>query len=345
MTSQKMSYRQAGVDIEEADRAVGLISSLIKATRRPEVVSEIGGFAGLFKLDLERYPQPVLLSGTDGVGTKLKVAQITGIHDTIGIDLVAMCVNDILVYGAEPLFFLDYLAVGRLVPEQVADIVKGVAEGCRQAGCALIGGETAEMPDFYGVDEYDLAGFAVGVANHDAIINGKNTQAGDLIIGLASSGLHSNGYSLARKIVFERAGYGPDQVLEVLGRSVGAELLAPTRIYVKSIMHLINRVEVKAMAHITGGGIPGNLSRVIPSGLEGRVKTSSWTSPAIFKLLAEQGQVEIGEMYRTFNMGIGFIVVVSPEDVDVALAELQAMGENPWVIGEIAVGDRGVVLD
>lgn len=345
MTSQKMSYRQAGVDIEEADRAVGLISSLIKGTRRPEVVSEIGGFAGLFKLDLERYPQPVLLSGTDGVGTKLKVAQITGIHDTIGIDLVAMCVNDILVYGAEPLFFLDYLAVGRLVPERVADIVKGVAEGCRQAGCALIGGETAEMPDFYGNDEYDLAGFAVGVANQDEIINGKNTQAGDMIIGLASSGLHSNGYSLARKIVFERAGYGPDQVPEALGRSVGSELLTPTRIYVNSIMHLMNCVEIKAMAHITGGGIPGNLSRVLPSGLEGRIKTSSWTSPAIFKLLAELGQVETGEMYRTFNMGIGFIVVVSPEEAEAALAELRAAGENPWVIGEMAVGDRGIVLE
>lgn len=256
MSSKGMDYRQAGVDIDEADRAVDLISSLVSSTRRPGVLSDIGGFAGFFRLDTERYPQPVLISGTDGVGTKLKVAQMAGVHDTVGIDLVAMCVNDILVSGAEPLFFLDYLAVGKLIPERVQEIVKGVAEGCKQAGCALIGGETAEMPGFYQEDEYDLAGFAVGVANQDQIVTGQGTARGDVIIGLASSGLHSNGYSLVRKIMFEKAGFKPEQHLDALGKSLGEELLTPTRIYVKSVLELMKTVEVKAMAHITGGGKP-----------------------------------------------------------------------------------------
>lgn len=345
MTSSGMDYRQAGVDIDEADRAVDLISSLVKSTRRPGVLSDIGGFAGFFRLDTERYPRPVLISGTDGVGTKLKVAQMVGVHDTVGIDLVAMCVNDILVSGAEPLFFLDYLAVGKLVPERVEEIVRGVAKGCKQAGCALIGGETAEMPGFYQEDEYDLAGFAVGVANQDRIVTGQGTAAGDVIIGLASSGLHSNGYSLVRKIMFEKAGYQPDQHLDALGKSLGEELLTPTRIYVKSVLKLMKTVDVKAMAHITGGGIPGNLKRVIPPGLEARIAGSSWTPPPVFKLLAELGQVNDQEMLRTFNMGIGFILAVKPEEADPARSVLREMGEVPVILGEVGSGERGVVIE
>lgn len=343
--SEGMDYRQAGVDIDEADRAVDLISSIVKSTTRPGVVSDIGGFAGFFRLDTERYPQPVLISGTDGVGTKLKVAQMNGIHDTVGIDLVAMCVNDILVSGAEPLFFLDYLAVGKLIPERVEEIVRGVAEGCREAGCALIGGETAEMPGFYREDEYDLAGFAVGVANQDRIITGQGTSQGDVIIGLASSGLHSNGYSLARKILFEMAGYTPDHQLDSLGKSLGEELLIPTRIYVKSILELMENVEIKAMAHITGGGIPGNLKRVIPPGLEAHIARSAWNPPPVFGLLAELGQVATAEMFRTFNMGIGFILIVEPAQVETSLSVLRRMGEFPAIIGEVRFGERGVVIE
>jgi len=343
--SGSLDYRQAGVDIDEAERAVDLISSLVKSTRRPGVLSDIGGFAGFFRLDTERYPRPVLISGTDGVGTKLKVAQMTGVHDTVGIDLVAMCVNDILVSGAEPLFFLDYLAVGKLVPERVQEIVKGVAEGCRQANCALIGGETAEMPGFYQEDEYDMAGFAVGVANEDRIITGAGTAEGDVIIGLKSSGLHSNGFSLARKILFDRAGFEPDRYLDELGKTVGEELLTPTRIYVRSILEVLKVVDVKAIAHITGGGIPGNLKRVLPQGLEAHIARSAWTPPPIFKLLAELGQVEPEEMFRTFNMGMGFIIVVKPEEAETALSILGKMGESPVVLGEVRPGDRGVVIE
>jgi phosphoribosylformylglycinamidine cyclo-ligase len=345
VSSKGMDYRQAGVDIDEADRAVDLISSLVSSTRRPGVLSDIGGFAGFFRLDTERYPQPVLISGTDGVGTKLKVAQMAGVHDTVGIDLVAMCVNDILVSGAEPLFFLDYLAVGKLIPERVQEIVKGVAEGCKQAGCALIGGETAEMPGFYQEDEYDLAGFAVGVANQDQIVTGQGTARGDVIIGLASSGLHSNGYSLVRKIMFEKAGFKPERHLDALGKSLGEELLTPTRIYVKSVLELMKTVEVKAMAHITGGGIPGNLKRVIPTGLEARIAASAWTPPPVFRLLADLGQVESPEMFRTFNMGIGFILTVNASEAEKSLSVLKRMGEIPFVLGEVSPGERGVVID
>lgn len=343
--SKGMDYRQAGVDIYEADRTVELISSLVKSTVRPGVLSDIGGFAGFFRLDTERYPQPVLVSGTDGVGTKLKVAQMTGVHETVGIDLVAMCVNDILVSGAEPLFFLDYLAVGKLIPERVQEIVGGVAEGCRQAGCALIGGETAEMPGFYREDEYDMAGFAVGVANQDRIITGQSTAQGDAIIGLASSGLHSNGYSLARRILFEMAGFTPDQHLNSLGKNLGEELLMPTRIYVKSVLELMKTVDVKAMAHITGGGIPGNLKRVIPPGLEAHIAASSWNPPPVFGLLAELGQVATPEMFRTFNMGIGFILIVRSTELETSLSVLRRMGEFPVVLGEVRSGERGVVIE
>lgn len=339
-----LDYRTAGVDIDAGNRAVKMIAPWIKATRRPEVLSDIEGFAGLFRIDTERYPRPVMIAGTDGVGTKIKVAQMAGIHNTIGVDLVAMCVNDILVHGAEPLFFLDYLAVNRVVPEQVAKIVEGVARGCEEAGCSLIGGETAEMPGFYGPDEYDLAGFAVGVANEEQIITGKRVESGDVVIGLNSSGIHSNGFSLVRKILFEVASFSLDHYSDELGKTLAEELLTPTRIYVKSILPLLSRLEIKAQAHITGGGIAENLSRVIPQGLEARIRGSAWNPPPIFSLLARTGRVDYQEMWRTFNMGIGFVVVVKPDDFDEAMDALKEFGENPMHIGEIYPGDNRVVI-
>jgi phosphoribosylformylglycinamidine cyclo-ligase len=340
-----LSYSKAGVDIDRADQAIRMISPLVKATRRPEVLSDLEGFAGFFRLDVAKYPRPVLLSGTDGVGTKLKIAQMTGIHDTVGIDLVAMCVNDVLVHGAEPLFFLDYLAVGRVEPEKIARIVEGIASGCKESGMALIGGETAEMPGFYGPEEYDLAGFAVGVANEDRIITGREIKGGDVVLGLASSGIHSNGYSLVRKIIFDQARLDLDQFLDPLGRTIGEELLVPTRIYVRSILDLLTRVPVKAMAHITGGGIPENLKRVIPPGLEARIQTSAWPRPPVFALLQELGGVESPEMFRTFNMGVGFMIVVAPAEADHAVVALEQSGETVYILGEIAAGDRGVAID
>ncbi|MGE5403821.1 MAG: phosphoribosylformylglycinamidine cyclo-ligase [Candidatus Saccharibacteria bacterium] len=339
-----LDYKKAGVDIDAADETVKRMLPWINATRRPEVLSDIGGFAGFFKLDTERYPKPVLLSGTDGVGTKLKIAQMAGKHDTIGIDLVAMCVNDILVHGAEPLFFLDYLAVGKVDPERIEKIVIGVAEGCKQAGCALIGGETAEMPGFYAEDEYDMAGFAVGVANEDKIITGKTIEAGDVVIGLSSSGIHSNGYSLARKVLLERTGMKLDQKVDELGSTLVEELLRPTRIYVRSINKLLEEVEVKGLAHISGGGIDGNFIRVLPNGLQARIDQGAWEVPPIFNMMARLGDVAIPEMFRTFNMGIGFIVVVKSSEADKTVDLLKNIGEKAFVIGEIFSGERGVVI-
>ena len=267
-----MSYKQAGVDIEAAEQAVDRIKPWVEKTRRPEVLADIGGFGGFFALDTERFTHPVLVSGTDGVGTKLCISQMTGIHNTVGIDLVAMCVNDILVHGAEPLFFLDYLAVGKLIPEVVEELVQGVARGCMEAGCSLIGGETAEMPGFYGEDEYDMAGFAVGAVEREQLIDGTGVQEGQVLIGLPSSGLHSNGYSLARKVLLEQNGFKLEQEIEELGKTLGEELLTPTRIYVKSILELIKQVDVRGMAHITGGGITENLKRILPAGLEQSLK-------------------------------------------------------------------------
>ncbi|MGE5396198.1 MAG: phosphoribosylformylglycinamidine cyclo-ligase [Chitinophagales bacterium] len=344
MKDEGLDYRKAGVDIEAADQTVQLIKPWVNATGRPGVLSELGAFAGFFKIDTKRYPEPVMISGTDGVGTKLKVAQMAGVHHTVGIDLVAMCVNDILVHGAEPLFFLDYLAVGHLVPEKVESIVKGVAQGCKEAGCALIGGETAEMPGFYTIDEYDLAGFAVGVANEDAIITGARVREGDVVIGLPSSGLHSNGYSLVRKVVFDRAGMSLENRVDELGKTVAEELLTPTRIYTRSILQLISQIDVKGMAHITGGGIVDNLRRIIPAGVEAVIQSSSWTPHPVFSWIARLGGVEKEEMFKTFNMGIGFIIVVSPSQVDKALTVLKRLDEQPWIIGEIRKGSGGVVL-
>lgn len=310
---------------------------------RPEVLTDIGSFGGLFALDMGKYKEPVLVSGTDGVGTKLKIAQMTGISDTVGIDLVAMCVNDILVHGAEPLFFLDYIAVGKLKPDHIEDLVKGVSQGCVEAGCALIGGETAEMPGLYAEDEYDLAGFAVGVVERSRIIDGSKIKDKDIIIALPSSGLHSNGYSLVRKVM-EKAGMSLDDEPQGLGKPLGKELLTPTRIYVKTVLSLLEQVEVKGMAHITGGGLIENLQRILPSGLGALIEEEKIPVPAIFNLLQDLGGIPQGEMYRTFNMGIGFVLVLAPENCPQALKHLQDRGEKPIIIGSISAGETGVVI-
>lgn len=340
--NKPLTYAGAGVDIDAGNRAVDLIKQAVKSTHRLGVISDIGGFGGLFGLDTTKYQQPVLVSGTDGVGTKLRVAQLTNRHDTIGIDAVAMCVNDILVQGAEPLFFLDYLAVGKLVPEQVAAIVSGVAEGCRQAGCALLGGETAEMPGFYQDDEYDIAGFAVGVADKSKLLDGSRIKAGHVLIGLPSSGLHSNGYSLVRKAFFEVAGYDVNTHLPALGHTLGEELLIPTRIYVSAVLPLLEQFDLGGLVHITGGGITENLPRVLPSGLGATVKLGSWPVPPVFSLLEEIGNIELAEMLRTFNMGIGLVAVVPAAQHQAVLEKLQSQGETAYVIGTVTTGDGGV---
>ena len=338
-----LTYADAGVDIKAGDEAVRLMRDAVRSTYRREVLADIGGFGGLFALNAGNYREPVLVSGTDGVGTKLAVAILADKHDTIGIDAVAMCVNDVLVQGAEPLFFLDYLAVGRLLPEKAAQIVSGVAEGCRQAGCALIGGETAEMPGFYGVDEYDLAGFAVGVVDRERIIDGRNIRVGDKLIGLPSSGLHSNGYSLARKVLLEIAAYRLDTKPELLSRSVGEEMLEPTRIYVKAIMPLLKRFETRGLVHITGGGLTENIPRILPDGAGAVLYENSWPTPSVFSLIAEKGGVDLMEMRRTFNMGVGMVVIVPQEEATGVMSDLKQRGEPSYLIGEIVTGDRRVV--
>ncbi len=344
MDKAGLSYKDAGVDIDKANQSVDMIKKWVGMTRRPEVLTEIGSFGGLFALDTGRYKEPVLVSGTDGVGTKLKIAQMTGVSDTVGIDLVAMCVNDILVHGAEPLFFLDYIAVGKLQPEVIESLVKGVSQGCVQAGCALIGGETAEMPGLYEADEYDLAGFAVGVVERSKIIDGKKINNEDVIIALPSSGIHSNGYSLVRKVIFERAGLEIDDYIKELGKTLGEELLTPTRIYVKTVLGLLDEVEVNGMAHITGGGIVENLQRILPTGLGAVIETSQVPIPPIFDLMQNLGQIPKDEMYRTFNMGIGFVLVISPDKFSAALKHLRNKGEKPIIIGRITSQERGVVV-
>ncbi len=340
-----VTYAEAGVNIDAGNRAVKLMKETVASTFRPGVLTGIGGFGGLFAIDTAKYRQPVLVSGTDGVGTKLRIAFLLDKHDTIGIDAVAMCVNDILALGAEPLFFLDYLAVGRLEPEKVADIVAGVAEGCRQAGCALIGGETAEMPDFYGDGEYDIAGFAVGAAERDRIIDGSTITPGDVLIGLPSSGLHSNGYSLARRVLLGNKGYPVDHVHPALGRSVGEEMLAPTRIYVRPVLALTEQCTVKGIAHITGGGLSENVPRMLPPGTSAQIDTSTWDKPAVFELIAREGPVERAEMYRVFNMGIGLVLAVAENEAGTALAELVRQGEDARVIGRVIAGAGSVTLD
>ncbi len=343
MSSDGLNYKEAGVDIDAANQSVEMIKKWVGKTRRPEVMDDIGSFGGLFALNT-KYKEPVLVSGTDGVGTKLKIAHMMGIHDKVGIDLVAMCVNDILAHGAEPLFFLDYIAVGKLNPDTVEMLVKGVSEGCIQAGCALIGGETAEMPGFYKEDEYDLAGFTVGVVEKSAIINGDSVQDGDVLIGLPSSGVHSNGYSLVRKVLLEQAGMSLEEYVPALGKTLGEELLTPTRIYVKTVLDLLENVEVQGMAHITGGGITENLQRVIPGGMGAEVDGSQIEVPAIFKLIQELGNVSREEMFRTFNMGIGYILVLRPHHLDKALNYLRAKGEKCIVLGRISAKESKVVV-
>lgn len=326
-----LSYKDAGVDIEAGDHLVERIKSVAKRTNRPEVMGGLGGFGALCKIP-KGYEEPVLVSGTDGVGTKLKLALQLNRHDTIGIDLVAMCVNDLLVCGAEPLFFLDYYATGHLNVDVAANVVTGIGEGCLQAGCALVGGETAEMPGMYEGEDYDLAGFCVGVVEHSKIIDGSKVQAGDVLIGLASSGAHSNGYSLVRKIIDVRQ---IDLNTDVGGQPLADVVMKPTRIYVKPILELAKTIDIHAMAHITGGGLPGNLPRVLPNGTRAHIDTNSWTWPALFQFLQQQGNVDTYEMYRTFNCGVGMVLVVAADQVDTALAHLAATGETAWVMGRI----------
>lgn len=341
MSTTKTTYRDAGVDIDAGNAFVKMIKPLVKATSRPEVIADIGGFGGLFSLNAAKYKNPVLVSGTDGVGTKLKLAFMAGRHDTIGIDLVAMCVNDIVVQGAEPLFFLDYLATAKLDPEKAAQIVKGISEGCIQAGCALIGGETAEMPGFYAEGEYDLAGFTVGVVDRDNIIDGSTITVGNTLIGIASSGLHSNGYSLARKIIFDRMGLAIGDCLPGSDKSVSDELLTPTRIYVKSILNLLRDFRINGIAHITGGGLLENVPRVLPHGCKAVIGQNSWTVPALFHLLQEGGNVEDSEMLRTFNCGIGMVLAVPEEEAEEILIRLAGLNEQAFIIGEVAKCEPG----
>lgn len=333
------TYAAAGVSIEEGDRAVTLFAPHAKRASRPEVMGGLGGFAGLFKLG--DYKEPVLAAGSDGVGTKLAVAQAMDKHDTIGIDLVAMCVDDLVVCGAEPLFLQDYIAVGKVVPEKVAEIVKGIAEGCVQAGAALLGGETAEHPGVVDPEEYDVSATAVGVVEADSILGPDKVRDGDVLIAMASSGLHSNGYSLARYVLLEQAGLPLDGHIEELGRTLGEELLEPTRIYAKDCLALTAECNVSTFCHVTGGGLAGNLERVIPEGLTAEVNRSTWTPGQIFKTISSVGKVSLEEMEKTFNMGVGMIAVVSPEDRERAMAMMAARHVDAWELGTIRAAGEG----
>lgn len=335
MPKKKDAYAEAGVSIDAGNRFVEMIRPMVKAASRPEVLTEIGGFGGLFGLRGDKYKNPVLVSSTDGVGTKLKIAFMMDRHDTVGIDLVAMCVNDVVVQGAEPLFFLDYFATGKLHPEKAAQVIKGIAEGCKDAGCALIGGETAEMPSFYNEGEYDIAGFTVGIVDQDNLIDGSSINVGNKIIGLASSGLHSNGYSLVRKVCFEKLKLKIDDNIPELGKTIGEELLTPTRIYVKSVLHLVKEFKISGMAHITGGGFTENIPRVVPKSCKARINIGSWDMPPIFSYLKDQGELSDEEMLRTFNNGIGMVMVVKQELVDDIMIRLNGLKEKAWVIGDI----------
>jgi phosphoribosylformylglycinamidine cyclo-ligase len=329
-----LTYKKAGVDIESADQFIAKLKPLAQKTTRPEVLGAIGGFSGLFRPRLRGMKDPVLVSSTDGVGTKLLVAETRKKYDTIGIDLVAMNADDVVVTGAEPLFFLDYIAVGRLVPGQLVELMKGIVRGCREAGCALLGGETAELPGLYARGKFDLAGFCVGLVDRSRIIDGKRCRPGDALIGLASSGLHSNGYSLARKVFSQK---------EIKGKW-GLELLRPTRIYTRSILHILKRVRVRAMAHITGGGFVDNIPRVIPAGLAVRIRKGSWPIPRIFREIQERGGVGEGEMFRTFNMGVGMVVIVAAEDALRTIQMFEQQGQKARLIGRLERGNRQVVF-
>jgi len=339
-----LSYRDAGVDIDAGNALIDRIKPHAKRTSRPGVLGGLGGFGALFEVPLDRYPQPVLVSGTDGVGTKLKLAMMMGKHDTIGIDLVAMCVNDLIVAGAEPLYFLDYYATGQLNVDAAVDVVKGIADGCELSGCALSGGETAEMPGMYEGDDYDLAGFCVGVVNKPDIIDGSKVSEGDALIGIASSGPHSNGYSLVRKVL-EHSGAALSDPFD--GRTLGEALLEPTRIYVKPLLNLFQHCSVHALAHITGGGLPENLPRVLPEGCCAVIDAKAWQRPAVFAWLQQQGNIANSEMYRTFNCGVGMVIVVPAEQAEQAIELLNQAGETAFTIGKIerASGDEQVTIN
>ena len=336
-----LTYRDAGVDIDAGNRLVDEIGDDVAATRRPEVLGGLGGFGGLFEFDKDRFDRPVLVGATDGVGTKLKLALATDKHDTIGIDLVAMCVNDIIVQGAEPLFFLDYYATGRLDVKTASTVIRGIATGCRQAGAALIGGETAELPGMYQNDDYDLAGFCVGVVEHDRLLTGAATAPGDCLIALASTGPHSNGYSLIRRVI-DDSNADLDMALDD-GQALGDALMSPTRIYVAAVLRLLGEISPHAIAHITGGGLVENLPRVLPAGLGARIDTGSWQRPPVFDWLQRAGNIPDAEMWRTFNCGVGMVIAVAPDDTARTLQLLTEHGEQAWVAGEVCDGD-GVVL-
>ncbi|MCK9479516.1 MAG: phosphoribosylformylglycinamidine cyclo-ligase [Firmicutes bacterium] len=339
------SYKSAGVDIEAGYKAVSLMRQYVAKTMTKGVLSGIGGFNGLFELNVEKFKKPVLVSGTDGVGTKLKIAILMDKHDTIGEDCVAMCVNDIICSGAEPLIFLDYIAVGKNIPEKVADIVKGVSNGCIKAGCALVGGETAEMPGFYGNDDYDMAGFALGAVEKSKIIDGSNLKSGDVLIGIGSSGVHSNGYSLLRKIFNIDNGSGRlNMHLDDLGCTLGEELLTPTKIYVKTVLSLIENFEIKAISHITGGGFYENIPRMLPLNLKAEIQPDSFYIPPIFDIIESEGAVPRQDMFATFNMGVGMALAVSKDDAEQICAHIKNCGDSAYIIGELKEGNRGVEI-
>ncbi|MBP1930075.1 phosphoribosylformylglycinamidine cyclo-ligase [Ammoniphilus resinae] len=337
------AYRHAGVDIDAGNEAVERMKKHVKRTFRPEVLTGLGGFGALFQPDLKKYEEPILVSGTDGVGTKLKLAFAMDKHDTIGVDAVAMCVNDIVVQGAEPLFFLDYLACGKVVPEKIEMIVKGIADGCEQAGCSLIGGETAEMPGMYTDGEYDIAGFSVGMVDKKKLIDGSAVKAGDVLIGLASSGVHSNGFSLVRKVLLEDNKLSLTSRMEELDNQVlGNVLLEPTRIYVKSILSVLEEIPLHGLVHMTGGGFYDNIPRIVPEGLQAEIQKGTWSILPIFNLIQEKGSISDYDMFRTFNMGIGMVLVADSKNKDALLDKLKALGEQAYVIGSIQEGDEEV---
>ena len=337
---KKTSYKDAGVDVERGDKFVEIIKPMVESTFRPEVLTGLGGFAGCFSLNIQRYKKPILVSSTDGVGTKLKIAFMMDRHDTVGIDLVAMCVNDIVVIGARPLFLLDYFATSRIDPERAKSVVEGIVKGCGEAECSLIGGETAEMPGFYKEGEYDLAGFAVGIVEDAKLIDGTRVTVGDKLIGIASSGLHSNGYSLVRKVLLDHHKMNLNKIVKELDGVLGDELLRPTRIYVKTILNLTRDFTIGGIAHITGGGITGNLPRVIPKGCRGIIRKGTWDIPPIFPFLQEEGKIPEDEMYRTFNNGIGMILTVRSKDVEDIMGRLRSLREKAFVIGEIGKAEK-----
>lgn len=332
---KKLTYKDAGVDIDAADKFVNTVKKIVKPTFRPEVMSSIGGFGGMFALNKQKYENPVLVSSTDGVGTKLRIASMMNKHDTIGIDLVAMCVNDIIVQGAEPVFLLDYVSIGKIDQTILENILLGIAEGCKQAGCSLIGGETAEMPSFYQDGEYDVAGFVVGIVDKDKIIDGSSITVGDRIVGIASNGIHSNGYSLARKIFFDKLGLKPEDPVPELGCTVGEELIKPTRIYVKTILNLIRDFQINGIAHITGGGLADNISRILPKGCRANIQLNSWDVPPVFTFMKNQGNVDDEDMLRTFNNGIGMVLIVPEDDAEEIMLRLNGLNEKAFLIGEI----------